>query len=632
MNKLDKIKTLFINRTDAYAVQLEDGSYRPVRQSLDDTTIEAHLRGETTMGIYPLKEGQTKWVAADFDNKDDIGLALDNAVNLCETLHSLGIPSYLEFSGNKGFHTWIFFSSPVDAHLARKLVQFALNKASITEYEIFPKQDTASDLGNLIKMPLGIHRTTGCWCLFLDEELMAYEDQMTFIDSVKTIDAIPEFGEYDYVPEIVREANSQQTSSGLPCFSLMMEGVEEGQRNQVCYTLAKHFKRMGLCESDTVDILNKWNLRNSEPLSQKELEMTIASAFKSQDMGFDCDNPLIQPFCSDGCPVKIKRGQKTSVPKFYSAAEMPSVELQPVEWFIDGLIGRRRKNIVNADPKVGKGHLSEQLGLCLSDGITFLGEFPVVGKYRVLYLELESDQATLRDRVELKREALGASGSNFFYQAYEGEPILLDTIEGKKILRNILQGFKSDGRPLDYVIIDPKYRTIDGDLSLPKQVRPWTNNVDQLIKEFDIGFMLIDHQAKMSYDRVSKKGIGSILWSAWADLIWVLDRTGDVGTLDITGKTPEEITLKLERDPCTMLWKMSLWETNERTTKKQQAKMKILDQLQKYEIDENKIKSMVRAEGIGHSTFHNALTELLASGKIQSIPLIKNKRLLRLKS
>jgi len=81
--------------------------------------IQHHLTGERTIGVYPLLTDETCWfLAADFDK----ATWMEDAGAFLQTCDKLGVPAALERSrsGNGG-HVWIFFDSPVQAALARKL-------------------------------------------------------------------------------------------------------------------------------------------------------------------------------------------------------------------------------------------------------------------------------------------------------------------------------------------------------------------------------------------------------------------------------------------------------------------------------------------------------------------------------
>ena len=88
----------------------------------------------------------------------------------------MGLAPLLVDSGYKGRHLWSFFDPPVPAARLRVLgLAWARALAPADAdlvIEVFPRQDhvPAKGLGNLIKLPLGIHLRTGRRCLLLDDD------------------------------------------------------------------------------------------------------------------------------------------------------------------------------------------------------------------------------------------------------------------------------------------------------------------------------------------------------------------------------------------------------------------------------------------------------------------------------
>lgn len=79
---------------------------------LSDEVIEAHLRREIAVGVYPLMSGDVcRFLVCDFDGA---GCQLDTLAYL-EVAHELDVPAVLERSrsGNGG-QAWIFFPDDVD--------------------------------------------------------------------------------------------------------------------------------------------------------------------------------------------------------------------------------------------------------------------------------------------------------------------------------------------------------------------------------------------------------------------------------------------------------------------------------------------------------------------------------------
>lgn len=185
---LVRFHDLFSGREDVHARQWHDAGgetgYTPVRQPLTIELLRNHILGNVTLGIYPLRlDGTVNFAALDLDinrafldahRSDGAALAeaRDSLVAYTETwrrfLIDLAFDPLLEDSGYKGRHLWVLFTEPVPAATAYALVRALLVHGPQPPHqalsaEAFPKQPSRGrdGLGNLIKLPLGIHRRTG---------------------------------------------------------------------------------------------------------------------------------------------------------------------------------------------------------------------------------------------------------------------------------------------------------------------------------------------------------------------------------------------------------------------------------------------------------------------------------------
>ncbi|HPG58080.1 MAG TPA: CRISPR-associated primase-polymerase type A1 [Candidatus Wallbacteria bacterium] len=190
---LDRFIDLFSGRDGVYALQFVDSNgcagYRPVRERFDRDALLSHLGGELTAGMYPVRSDNTvKFMAFDIDvsrhylmscDESEVRSKLGEArllvTEIVRRLASVAIVPMVEFSGAKGYHVWVFFEEPVAAAVARKFAEVVLAKIDLEKYEyigveIFPKQAMVGDgaIGNLIKIPLGVHMKTGRRCEILD--------------------------------------------------------------------------------------------------------------------------------------------------------------------------------------------------------------------------------------------------------------------------------------------------------------------------------------------------------------------------------------------------------------------------------------------------------------------------------
>lgn len=65
-----------------------------------------------------------------------------------------------------------------------------------------------------------------------------------------------------------------------PAIRSLLQGVEQGRRDNTCYTLALAFKATGYSEEDTQIYLYAWNERNRPSMRQLEVKRKVKSAFK----------------------------------------------------------------------------------------------------------------------------------------------------------------------------------------------------------------------------------------------------------------------------------------------------------------------------------------------------------------
>jgi hypothetical protein len=172
---IKSFRKLFVLRDDVFATQTEAGAYYPVEEKLTDEDIDKHLKGEHTIGIYQLDKSKILWACLDIDvtktvwNSPDFKLdewedRLKEQADIAQViLDEQEIPSYIEHSGNKGYHVWIFFEDAVEAAPIKTRMHELFDKMHKVheeiEWEIFPKQTQVhSGYGNLVKGVCGNHK------------------------------------------------------------------------------------------------------------------------------------------------------------------------------------------------------------------------------------------------------------------------------------------------------------------------------------------------------------------------------------------------------------------------------------------------------------------------------------------
>lgn len=223
--KIALFRSLFQGREDVYACRWENragrSGYAPVClqewaagicrkpavkcsecgnrrfATLDDKAIEAHLRGEIVVGLYPLDQDDScKLLAIDLDGDEwqkDVTILREAC-----TRHEISAAVERSRSGN-GAHIWFFFSQPVSAILARRFGTALLTWAMSRRHEIsfrsydrlFPNQDTLpkGGFGNLIALPLQKRAREKGNSVFLDEQFRAFPDQWGYLSRIPRFSA-----------------------------------------------------------------------------------------------------------------------------------------------------------------------------------------------------------------------------------------------------------------------------------------------------------------------------------------------------------------------------------------------------------------------------------------------------------
>lgn len=276
-----KFRRLFVGREDIYAKEVYDRTRRSELQTLPLTEkeITAHLQGEMTVGTYIQRpNGTVRFIVFDVDVSKHILLkygqepevfrsyyekARLKSVEICEVLKKLGLKGYLEDSGNRGYHVWVFLSEWITvryANLFCKVVQtkFTAGGEGEISLECFPNKTRLKPgkYGQVLKLPYGIHGKSGRRSYFLDEEFRPVMEPDAWMDSVapfsltaiKRVLAANTGIEEQEVKKVVDE--------DLEAFGMLSPSVLEilNKRNLMCYLCQKarktgyltHFERLSV--------------------------------------------------------------------------------------------------------------------------------------------------------------------------------------------------------------------------------------------------------------------------------------------------------------------------------------------------------------------------------------------------
>ena len=310
----------FAGRRDAYALQ-QRGGYTAVRRPLTQEILGRHIAGTLTVAAYPLTpEGATPVGVLDFDDRSPA--TRDRLLWLRRWLGHYEMELLLEPSGNKGYHGWLVASGNVRADRMSALLRLALLQAEEAmgagaRAEVFPKQTRAADLGNAIKLPWGIHRKTGRRTTFVNEDFLPLAGWglpaikgMPALDDARLEAVLAEFPLTK--GKVLFPSNAATGRQGLPCFSAMLRGVEEGLRHVASFNLSLMLRRQGFDPDMAAAVLSRWDSeRNVPPLGEEHLARNLSDAYRG-GYRLGCSEIESAGYCSLECPIRQRRGRPCS--------------------------------------------------------------------------------------------------------------------------------------------------------------------------------------------------------------------------------------------------------------------------------------------------------------------------------
>lgn len=306
-----------VGNPDAYALQQSDGTYRPMRERLGNHVLNAHLRGEITVGTYigrniRTEDEQHEAVARTLVFDSDVGEgSLQEVFDIAEALTSLGVPANsmgVEFSGKKGHHLWVLLANERWNGELRRVGRAALALTGL-DMEVFPKQDEVKDLGNLVKLPGGIHRVSGKPNNFIDR--IPFPMPQAAWERVVAV-----------LPPEVAARSSRQWESRFPCMEHIQEGVSEGGRNNQLFHLSAMLRRHGVSPENVRLVLQNVNAKCDPPLDDWELESLL-----EHDAGPICGQlpSDVQAACGENCLRARRQGLQVQPNQLRYAAEGETV-------------------------------------------------------------------------------------------------------------------------------------------------------------------------------------------------------------------------------------------------------------------------------------------------------------------
>ena len=199
----------FAGREDIFSAELHVGSQHRKTElqelPLTELQIEEHLRGDRTIGTYIQRPNSTvRHIVWDVDilkafilkygsggESFDACLqrAYHKALEIQKLLDNKGLHTYIEFSGFRGYHVWLFLDEWIPVRFANMLTD-RVEEEIVAEQDItvecFPSKVRlkAGRLGQVMKLPYGIHVRSGKRSCFINEDGSPVTEINSFVETI----------------------------------------------------------------------------------------------------------------------------------------------------------------------------------------------------------------------------------------------------------------------------------------------------------------------------------------------------------------------------------------------------------------------------------------------------------------
>lgn len=340
-----------IYKCDKPRVKCSECPFRELLPLTEDVILK-HLKGEITIGIYPLLPGDLcNFLAIDFD-KGTYEKDVSAFWSICD---ELDIPVYVERSrSGNGAHIWIFFEESIPARIARKMGNILLTKTmekvslNLNSYDrILPNQDTMpkGGFGNLIALPFQGNSSKGGNTVFVDKYFEPQKDQLEILANIKRLKSddvykfVDKFKEDDFKePEIEEIADDDIPKKDNIKDIVFTNNVECIFDNQI------YIKKLKLLPNEISYLKRLASFTNPKFYELQKLRMPIF--YKTTPRIISCfdedDRFLILP---RGCMEKIKEiCEKSNVKLIIKDKREQGTE---VDYKFNGKLNRKQEKAMN---------------------------------------------------------------------------------------------------------------------------------------------------------------------------------------------------------------------------------------------------------------------------------------------
>ena len=436
------------------------------------------------------------------------------------------------------------------------------------------------------------------------------------------------------LPSVVQNVSTGEDSperkSRATLYAAKVPGEKEGfGRNNAAYCLAAALReKFALNESDRLEIMRNWNVKNSPPLDDAELAQAAGNADrygkKPAGSGYEPPARKIQQHAPDDNLEVVVIGAD-------------EIEVEEMTWFWPNRIPAGMYSFIVGDPGSGKSFLSCFLATVASNGGTWPDGTDTIGECEVLMFVSE-DHLSKTFIKRLKNAGANLKNIKVFkwLKAKNADEIPFIIQENIHVLTRYL-----DTRPnCKLVILDP----ITGYMGEANQnsqadVREALIPIKNIAENKDVTIIGLSHLNKKVDLEMQHRSVGSVAFNAVPRAVWGVcakpkeewDGYGDdkerflFPIKDNLCISPDAIRFEIDGGSVRFGDQITAAECNQAIsgkkkgpTKKETAKQMILDILAKSETGGDELLAAVTAQGISDRVAADARRELRAAGKVDT--------------
>lgn len=252
---------------------------------ITDATLVRHLNGVQTCGIYA--DTRSKFIAFDVDTDKT---AKRDTLKLIQILQEeFNIKKkhiYPVFSGNKGYHLYLFIDKPVEVETLKKFYIDVLNKTQFNTNQVEYRPSKQA-----IKLPLGKHPKTSKVSYFCNPTDLKQIRSSKPIFNINTLDSSFFYNYKDKYIELFQQEEQTELTDVVEATNLSREEIEAGlinvrklletnelqypnTRNQMTLITASYLRTIGKDKAYTKEVINSI-MKNTKRIKPNYIETPL---------------------------------------------------------------------------------------------------------------------------------------------------------------------------------------------------------------------------------------------------------------------------------------------------------------------------------------------------------------------